>query len=98
MKKKNMTVKFTAALALAAIFISVVWTWILFIYEVYFNAPTQVQDLSPEELEALLEQLQLDAESDSQIEIDWASQWGQNEWIESEEINIQDEEAVMIDE
>jgi len=69
-KQKNLTVKIMAGLALWAILVSVVWTGILFVYEAYFNSPAQVGDISPEELERLLEELQLE--------------WGQDFDFESE--------------
>lgn len=70
MKKKNNTfVKVMASLALGAIILSVIGTWIVFLYEIYFNPTPQVSDLSPEELEALLEQLQL--QENTQSEISW---------------------------
>lgn len=90
-QKKNFTVKVTAILALSAIVISVIWTGLLFIYEIYFSESPQVQDLTPEERGALLEELQIQADSD----------WGPQEtsspdilddWVsEPEEIALPDE-------
>ncbi len=68
MKKKNNTfVKVMASLALGAIIVSIIGTGILFLYELYFNPTPQVSDLNPEELEALLEQLQLQDDTKSEI-------------------------------
>ena len=61
-KKKNLTVKIMAILALSAIIISVVGTGILFVYEIYFNSSSQTDMLTPEEVEAYLEQLNLQQE------------------------------------
>lgn len=68
MKKKNNTfVKIMASLALAAITVSIIGTWILFLYEIYFNPTPEASDLSPEELEQLLEQIQLQENIEAEI-------------------------------
>lgn len=51
-----------ASLALGAIVLSVIWTGLIFLYEIYFNTPSQVNDLSPEELERLIQELRLEQE------------------------------------
>jgi len=55
-----------ASLALAAIILSIIGTWILFLYEIYFNPTPETSDLSPEELEQLLEQLQLQENTEAE--------------------------------
>ena len=93
-KQKNLTVKIVAWLALGAILISVVWTGILFIYEVYFNPTSQVQDLSQEELEALIQQLQLQMEEEDEQENEWVSDEWENENIDDEESAETDDEII----
>ncbi|MCH8518995.1 hypothetical protein LAT59_04510 [Candidatus Gracilibacteria bacterium] len=61
-KKNNLTVKIMASLALGAIVLSVIGTGLIFLYEIYFNTPSQVNDLSPEELERLIQELRLEQE------------------------------------
>lgn len=52
-----------ASLALGAIILSVVGTGLLFLYEIYFRETTQNTEISEEELQLLIEQLQQEQES-----------------------------------
>ena len=57
----------------------------LFVYEAYFNPTSQAQDLTQEELEALIQQLQLEMEEEGEQEIEWVSDEWENENIDDEE-------------
>lgn len=61
MSKKNTAAKVYAIIALFAIIWSVVWTWILVIYESYINPSSEIQDNNSQELsnQALQDILQL---------------------------------------
>jgi len=55
MTKKNMTTKIAALIALIAIFGSIIWTWILIIYETYFSSnSTNKNNLTQEQLQEIL--------------------------------------------
>ena len=97
-KKKNLTVKIMAILALSAIVISVIGTGILFIYEIYFNPSAQADILSPEEIEAYLQELNIQQEQEDN-DIIWEGIedsdiiWGE---MNDEDIDYE-EETVDID-
>lgn len=48
------TTKITAIIALIAIFGSIIWTWLLIIFETYFSWKTKQNSLSQHELNELL--------------------------------------------
>ncbi len=54
MARKNTTAKIAAIIALIAIFSSVIWTWVLVIFETYFSNNSQNTTLDNEALEELL--------------------------------------------
>ena len=93
-KQKNLTVKIVAWLALWAILISVVWTWILFVYEAYFNPAPQAQDISQEELDALIQQLQLEMEEEGEQESEWVFDEQESEYMDDEERTENSNESI----
>lgn len=54
MKKKNMTAKIAAIVALIAILWSVVWTGVLVVYESFFASNNSETSLTPEQLQDLI--------------------------------------------
>lgn len=52
MAKKNLTAKIAAIIALIAIVSSIIWTWILIIYETYFSKTDN--NLTQEQLQELV--------------------------------------------
>ena len=79
--KKNIWVKVFAILALFGILIWIVWTWILFLFESGNSYETQTAELTPEQIEQLLEQQEATAsgglEDNSVIEVVWVTQDGE---------------------
>lgn len=51
---KKKTTKLAALIALLAIFGSIVWTWVLIIFETYFSSNTTKKSLSQTEINELL--------------------------------------------
>lgn len=54
-KRKNVWAKLMALFALFGILVWIIWTWVLIIFELYFQDNTQIeQELTQEQLEELL--------------------------------------------
>lgn len=54
MARKNVMAKFAAIVALIAIVSSVIWTWVLVIYETFNSSPNSESSLTQEQLQELL--------------------------------------------
>lgn len=54
MARKNVMAKFAAIVALIAIVSSVIWTWVLVIYETLNSSPNSENSLTQEQLQELL--------------------------------------------
>jgi len=78
--KKNILAQITAIIALIAIIMSVVWTWILLIYE-SLNPSTKKQEITQDELQNLLKKY---------------SSWNTISWTLSNSWVIQESTGILI--